>query len=211
MKCDAVQYNLNLARGNSDASPSCIATLAGFFIGDTMKNIQLTQGKFAIVDDADYEWLSKFKWCAVKDRYTFYAVRSIRLPNGKQQKIRMHREILGLKCGDKRQGDHRNHNGLHNWRDNLRICTNTENQYNQRPQKDRSSQFKGVSWHKSHLKWEANIMINGKNLYLGNYVSEIEAAHVYDAAAIKYYGEFANLNIPEGKAVFARFRTGGGN
>jgi len=168
------------------------------FFGDIMKEIQLTQGKVALVDDTDYEWLSKYKWYANKNYNTWYAVRNVRLPNGKRYKVLMHRVILGLEPDDNRQSDHKNHNGLANWRDNLRICTGTQNQRNQSPQKNCSSKYKGVSWDKSRCKWRTIINVNGHNVHLGLFVSEIEAAKTYDTAARKHYKEFALTNFKKG-------------
>ena len=165
------------------------------FIGDVMKQIQLTQGKVAIVDDADYERLNKHKWYAKKGRCIWYAMRNGPRVNGKRQTIWMHREILGLKYGDKRQGDHRNHNGLANWRDNLRMCTSLQNKQNGNPSINGSSKYKGVYWHKRDHKWMARITVNGHRIYLGSFDSEIVAAHAYDAAAREYYGEFAMPNF----------------
>ena len=169
-----------------------------------MKHIPLTQGKFAIVDDADYEWLNQHKWYALKIRQTFYAVRHTTKPSGEQTIIYMHREILGLNFDDKRQGDHRNHGGIDNQRDNLRICTNSQNQQNMRPnpQKNCSSVYKGVCWHKNRRKWQADIEINGHHIYLGHFKSEIDAAKAYDKAASKYFGEFAYLNFSLNGALF---------
>jgi hypothetical protein len=195
MKCDAVQDNLNSARGNSDASPNCIATLAGFFIGDTMKQILLTRGMFAIVDNADYDWLNQWKWCALKDRNTFYAARYIRLLNGKQTIQLMHRQILNLEFGDKRQGDHKNHYSLDNQRGNLRICTHKQNIHNSRPRRNCSSEYKGVSWCKRDQKWRVHIRVNNHLISLGIFKSEINAAKNYDKAAIKYFGNFAYTNF----------------
>ena len=165
-----------------------------------MKQIPLTQGKVALVDDADYEWLNQWKWCAMKGHNTWYAARYSSPVNRKQRTIFMHREILGLKFGDPRQTDHRNHNGLANWRDNLRICNGTQNQYNRNPQKNHSSEYKGVSWHKRRHKWRARIFFDNHNIHLGYYASEVEAAKAYDKAAIEFFGEFAliNKNVPNG-------------
>lgn len=159
-----------------------------------MKQIPLTQGKFAIIDDADYEEINKHKWFANKHGYTYYAARKVRLPNGKQTTIKMHRIILGLEFGDPRQSDHRNHNTLNNQRENLRIVTNKQNQQNRKPRKHYSSIFKGVSLCKSTQKWQAKIKVNCKTIHLGYFDSEIEAAHIYDKAASEYFGEFAYLN-----------------
>ncbi len=133
-----------------------------------MQSIPLTQGKVALVDNADYNWLSQYKWYAQRHRSgNFYAARHSPTKNGKQPLIRMHRQILGLERGDKRQGDHENHNTLDNRRYNVRICTHQENQRNQKPRPNSSSQFKGVSWHKKIKKWQAYITINKKLKYLG--------------------------------------------
>ena len=106
----------------------------------------------------------------------------------------MHRDILGLEPGDKRQGDHRNHNGLDNRRDNLRICTHAQNQHNQNPQLNCSSMYKGVYWNKHNFRWQAQIKVNGQNKHLGVFISEIDAARAYDKAAREYFREYARTN-----------------
>jgi len=159
------------------------------------KEIQLTQGKVAIVDDEDYEWLSQWKWYAVKSYNMFYAVRNITKPGGKQTLILMHRVILGLEPGDPQLCDHKNHTGLDNRRDNLRICNNSQNHQNECLRRNHSSAFKGVSWRKSRNKWRALIGVDGKQKHLGYFNSEIEAVKAYDESAKIYFGEFACINL----------------
>ncbi len=161
-----------------------------------MKQILLTQGQVAFVDDADYEELSKHKWFAEKHRSgNFYAVRGFPLKNGKQRLIRMHRQILRLEFGDKRQGDHINHNTLDNHQDNLRICTNQQNTTNKKIRLNTTSRFKGVYWNKLAKKWHAQIGIDGKRKHLGFWKLEELAALTYDFAAMKYHYEFAVFNF----------------
>jgi len=162
-----------------------------------MKKIKLTQGQYAIVDDADYEELSKHKWCAKYSKCTnsFYAVRMSFVKKSKRLVISMAREILGLKYKDKRQADHQNHNTLDNRQDNLRICTAQQNHMNRKSLPNSSSRFKGVSWHKLAKKWSAQIFVNKKLRFLGYFDVEIFAALAYNVAARKYFGEFACLNL----------------
>ena len=159
-----------------------------------MKEIQLTQGKVALVDDEDFECLSRFKWHAHKDHRIFYAVRDIKLLSKKWTAITMHRQILNLKYGDKEQADHINHDGLDNRKCNLRIVTNWQNQMNKCSYRNSSSKYKGVCWHKSHKKWMAQIRLNNKLIYLGYFNDEKEAARAYNIKAQELFGEYAYLN-----------------
>ena len=160
-----------------------------------MKQIDISTPKhpntFAIVDDEDFEWLNQYKWYAYKGGNTWYAARNSPVVNGKRTRIRMHRMILGLGAYDSRLCDHRNHNGLDNRRRNLRICTSLHNQYNKTPQKNCSSAFKGVHWHKTAKKWCAQIRINGRGTHLGLFGSESDATNAYNNKAKEYFGEFA--------------------
>ncbi len=122
-----------------------------------MKQINLTQGKVALVDDADYIWLNQWKWYAVNFRGHFYAARK-----EKGRHLYMAREILGLGREDKRQVDHKNHSALDNRRANIRICTHLENLRNQKPYQNSSSRFKGVYYYKKTEKWLAQIYQNTK-------------------------------------------------
>ena len=161
-----------------------------------MKYIELTQGKRAIVDDEDYEELSKYGWYTYKHRHTWYASRHAPKPGGGQTTHAMHRAIMGLEHGDGIAVDHRNHDGLDNRRDNLRRAIPSQNQQNRRPDKRGASQYKGVSWHKLTPCWRAKIQYDNKTLHLGVFDNEIEAARAYDAAARKHFGEFACCNFP---------------
>uniref|UniRef100_A0A6H1ZQL7 Putative homing endonuclease n=1 Tax=viral metagenome TaxID=1070528 RepID=A0A6H1ZQL7_9ZZZZ len=157
-----------------------------------MKEIRLTQNKVALVDDEDFEYLNQFKWYAHKYPNTYYAVRHIRLANGKQATIPMHRVILNVPKG--METDHKNQNGWDNRRMNLRICTRQENMMNRNSYKNSSSRFKGVVWHKRNKKWQAQIRYNGRTIYLGRSFSEREASFMYDKKAIELFGKFAKLN-----------------
>ena len=156
-----------------------------------MKKIKLTQNKFAIVDDADFEWLSQWKWSATKrSNGIWYAMRNV-WNHGNQYRIYMHRLIMDLRRGDRQVVDHINHDGLENCRCNLRVCTQSQNIYNGRKHFDGSSRFKGVSWYKPSGKWTSSICVNGKVKRLGYFDYEVAAMQAYNKAARQFFGEFA--------------------
>jgi len=162
-----------------------------------MQRIPLTQNQVALVDDSDFDDLNRVKWFAVKSRNTYYAMRKC-LFGGERHNMQMHRQITSTPCG--LQTDHRNGNGLDNRRSNLRICTHSENCQNRRcDPKKFSSCFKGVHWHKRDRKWYTKIRQNGKQVHLGSFDSEIEAAKAYDRKAIELFGGFACLNFDKKK------------
>jgi hypothetical protein len=157
--------------------------------------IPLTQGRFALVDEADYADLIRHSWCVSRMGYkksanqkTLYAVRM----TNQRQTIRMHRQIMA--AGPGQIVDHINHNGLDNRRCNLRICTQAKNIWNQRGQRGRTSRYKGVFIHRQSAKWRAAICHKGKRYYLGYFDSETAAARAYNAKARELFGEFAYLN-----------------
>jgi hypothetical protein len=156
-------------------------------VGDT-RFIPLTQGKFAIVDAADYEWLSKHKWLAMISDNTIYAFRKV---NGKV--ILMHRAIMKPRKGQ--VVDHINHNGADNRRSNMRNCSRRENACNGRARRNSSSQYRGVSRHGD--KWSATVGYRWAHIHVGLFVEEIEAARAHDRMAIMLHGRFAFLNFPE--------------
>lgn len=145
-----------------------------------MKRIILTQNQFAIVDDENYERLNKYKWCAQWNIYTksFYAYR-----DNKGYMISMTREILGLIRGDKREPDHINHITLDNRTSNLRAVTHQQNTLN------RKNPPKGYYWHKKAKKYQAQIMLNGKQIYLGLFRTAEQARDVYSQAKAKYHNQ----------------------
>lgn len=158
-----------------------------------MKRIPLTQGKYALIDNEDFEKLNQFKWRACYQHGSWYAVREIRKAKGIWTTQKMHMFIMNTPKG--MEIDHENHNGLDNQKTNLRICTHVQNLMNQRPQhRKTSSKHKGVYWHKCTNKWMARIKLNGKYIYLGLFVNEINAALAYDVAAKELFREFAYLN-----------------
>ncbi len=161
-----------------------------------MKTIKLNRNKVALVDDLDFEELSKYKWSAWKGGNTFYALRHIYNDNGKRTTISMHRQILGI-TDPKILTDHKNRNGLDNQRGNLRICNYAQNGGNRTKSKGKASSYKGVIFLKEALKkpWRSQIYINNKLIILGTFNSEIEAAQTYDISAVKYFGEFCHKNF----------------
>ncbi len=159
--------------------------------------IRLTQGKVAVVDAEDFEWLSKFKWHAHKRGRTWYARRTVE-SEGIQKTDFMHRAILAYHTRDLTVGevDHINGDGLDNRKSNLQVISHAENIRKSRKQSNNTSGFRGVSWHKRDQVWCAFIEVDDARKYLGSFKSKISAAVAYDEAAKKYFGEFAKLNLP---------------
>ncbi len=108
----------------------------------------------------------------------------------------MHREILGLRPGDGKITDHKNHNGLDNHESNIRLCTNQQNTQNKKPYVFSKSGYKGVYWYKKVRKWQVHIRVNGTLLHLGYFNKEEDAARTYDKKAKELFGEFACTNFP---------------
>lgn len=157
-----------------------------------MKRIPLTQGKFALVDDEDYDRLMAMgSWMYHRG----YAIKSKRIKkNGKwtSDAVRMHRLIIEIPEGF--EVDHINLNKSDNRRSNLRICTRTENIINRLVQKNNSSGFKGVTWHRRIKKFQARIGVGKKRMHLGYFDCPIDAAKAYNIAAKQNHGQFSILN-----------------
>lgn len=161
-----------------------------------MKEILLTQGKIALVDDEDYELISKYCWWPHKFKTNTYARTESKGPDGRIKYIKMHQLILpatpGLMC------DHKNRNGLDNRRENLRLATPAENCRNSRRRNKRSVGYKGVCWSSAGLRrkrWVARIIVENRQIFLGYFRSAVTAAKAYDRAARKYFDEFAKTNF----------------
>lgn len=162
-----------------------------------MKQIPLTQGKIALVDNADFEHLNQWKYYAVRSRGKWYAARSPSRKLGKRKNIFMHNDIM--QTPPDKEVDHIDRDGLNNQRYNLRLAVHLQNSGNRGKQSDNTSGYKGAYFHKlRHSRpWGANIGVDGTLIHLGYFYTVEEAARAYDQAAKKYFGEFANLNFPE--------------
>src|ERR671923_1500933 len=146
------------------------------------KQIPLPRGLFALVDDADYEWLNQWKWSIGSNRYAYRI-------NEQNRGIYMHRLITNAPNG--MQVDHINGNKLDNRRENLRVCTKHENMRNRGKQKNNTSGYKGVSWREKSKRYGAFIKIDGKYKMIGEYKTAEDAARAYNEFAKKYHGKFA--------------------
>lgn len=136
-----------------------------------MQRIKLTQNKYALVDDDDFDFLNQWKWYFNSG----YAVR------GNKEKILMHRVVNHTSKGI--ITDHINGDKLDNRKCNLRDCTNEENQMNRGAQANNTSGYKGVTWSNKAGKWYAQIQYHGKRKHLGSYNTPQEASEVYNKEA----------------------------
>lgn len=154
-----------------------------------MKEIKLgskkNPGLVALVDDEDFESISKWKWYASKRGQTFYALRT---DNKARKVIRMHRQILGLP--DAQFVDHKDHDGLNNQKYNLRLATNKQNCANRK--RKNTGKYVGVT--RINDRYFSCIKKAGKLFRLGMFDTAIDAAIAYNKKAVQLHGEFASLN-----------------
>lgn len=164
-----------------------------------MKKIKLTQGKYALVDNEDFESLNQFKWFYAdgEGNRQGYAVRSVyQGKNSNPKTIKMHRVILKVKLATE-FCDHINNDKLDNRKSNLRIATRSQNGINRLKffTQRMTSIYKGVYYDKSGKgRWRALIRKNNKNINIGSFKTEKEAASAYNNLAKKHFGDFAFLN-----------------
>lgn len=150
-----------------------------------MRELPISRGRYVVLlDDEDYDRIAAFRWHRRADGY------AIRYAAATTTRIRMHREVLGVPRSA--IVDHANGNPLDNRRGNLRICTPSENAWNSRA--IAGQRVKGVQ--PINSQWRARIRIEGRLTHLGMFATEVEAALAYDAAARRYFGEFACVNFP---------------
>lgn len=157
-----------------------------------MKTIPLTQNKVAFVDDEDFDRVNQFKWHAVKDGRTYYAVRNVTWTDGRRRLEYLHGFLLGIKGINHRDGD-----GLNCRRENLQSATQQQNIWaHRRKSKGATSRFRGVCWDSTKGKWLAQVYNRGR-VFQGAFETEEAAARAYDKAALEHYPQFAILNFPK--------------
>lgn len=154
-----------------------------------MKTMQLNHEQVALLDDGDYDRVVSRGWYAAWDKHAkSYVAYSTDRP-----RVALHRFILSVR--DSTPVDHANGNRLDNRRQNLRLCTKSQNAMNQRKQqRPTTSRYKGVNFDTRSGKWRVTVGFNGRRVHLGYYDDEAEAALAYNVAAIKLFGKFARPN-----------------
>jgi len=159
-----------------------------------VKEIPVTRGMVALVDDEDYERLASVKWHAVSagSPGKFYARRTVG-PKGAKKTLSMHQVIAQTQKG--MHTDHINNNGLDNRRSNLRVCTPSQNHMNKKAQSNSKTGCPGVCFQKREQKYRARIKVGGVEKHIGLYADLDDAKSAYRAEALKWFGEFAHTSL----------------
>ena len=162
-----------------------------------MKKIELRpygRGNFVLIDDDDYDQITQWKW-SLRGRYAvrFIYKRDSTTGKHKQHRVWMHRAILSTPAD--LVSDHINGNGLDNRRVNLRVATEQQNKQNRRSKRTSSSVYVGVSWSSKYRRWIAQLVHNGSKIFGGYFITEEQAALIYNHFAYKYRGDFAHTNL----------------
>lgn len=161
-----------------------------------MKRIPLTQGKFALVDDADFERVSQFKWYAVKEHNVFYAARMHRKLNGKRAVQKMHIFLVGTPAG--METHHKNENGLDNQRLNLVTLVRADHALLEaRLRRTNTSGFRGVSFLSRTGRWMARIQHRRIGIHVGYFATAKEAALARDKTARDLGRSERVMNFPQ--------------
>lgn len=152
-----------------------------------MRIILLTNGDYAVVDDCDYEYLTRWQWSRHEAGYAVSGCAKYRRY--------MHREVAKRNGQDVSQTiDHRDGDKLNNQRHNLRPATYSQNCISRPRNANNKSGYKGVCWDRRWNKWRASIVVNRRQIGCGYFPNAIEAARAYNHAALLHFGEFAYLN-----------------
>lgn len=155
-----------------------------------MREILLSKGRKAIIDDQDYEKVSEYNWYVQENKTGIIYAKANDRKNGTT--LFMHRLILNIPKGT--IIDHVDGDGCNNTRTNLRVCTKQQNAFHSKKMRGCYSKFKGVSIDSNGKCWRSFIKVDGKYKHLGNFKTELEAAQEYNKAAKKYHGDYAWLN-----------------
>jgi hypothetical protein len=160
--------------------------------------IPLTQGKYALIDEEDYDLVSQYRWHAHSarggERWYAHTTVSTKQKHPRQTTLTMHRLLLDAPKG--LLVDHADGDGLNNTRGNIRLASESQNGANSKISDGFTSRYKGVQRHKLNGRWRATICVNRVRNHLGYFASEVDAARAYDEAARELFGEFARLNFP---------------
>jgi len=160
-----------------------------------MKEIKLTRGYVALVDDEDFEIVNRLKWHAMPTKAAVYAVRRPSLGNGRYGSLLMHRFVLRINGFDSGESvDHRNKNGLDNRKANLRVCTDSQNAQGAKLHSDSTTGLKGVTLDKSRNKFIAQICLDGRHIFLGRFDDKEQAGDAYRTAAANLFGQYAHFS-----------------
>jgi len=166
-----------------------------------MSRIPLSRGMSALVDDADADFVGRFRWHVQKGPNGLWYARRTIVSGARKVSQLMHAALLEAAIVDHINGD-----GLDNRRENLRPATRSQNMANRRKLHG-LSQFKGVSWCERDAGWRARITVGGRQIFLGRFADQESAARCYDAAARAHFGDFAALNFPGPGEQPALFRA----